>query len=89
MSYSADPVINDLVLTIINDGNGAQCGRTYEQRCAAAENGIFEYSYMCREYSRQRNRAGSSRATREQILAAATILQEYYREHMAENEVTA
>jgi hypothetical protein len=84
MSYHQDPVVNDLVLTIINDGDGSQCGRSYQQRCNAAENGIFEFRYACREYGRQRSRSGSSRPTREQVLIAADILQSYYRERVKE-----
>ena len=28
--------VSDLVNVIINDGNGSQCGYTYERRCAVA-----------------------------------------------------
>lgn len=75
--YHQDPVINDLMLTIINDGDGSQCGMNYAQRCAAADTGIFYYRAACREYNRH--------ASREQIIEAATRIQAYYREHVKES----
>ena len=86
MSYHADPVVNDMLLTIINDGDGKLCGRSYRQRLAAAAHGnmLFEFRYMCREYGRVRARAGASRPTREQTLLAASLLQAYYEESVEE-----
>lgn len=85
MSYHNDPIINDLVLTIVNDGDGSQCGMTYDQRCRAANTGLFEYRAACRAYSRYRHsHYGAPHASREQIIAAADLIQAYYREHVAE-----
>lgn len=85
MAFSEDPVIEDLVLTIINDGEGTQCGMNYCARCQAAENGIFEYRLAVRNYNRYRRSVyGSPHASREQVLMAATLIQKYYREHVKE-----
>ena len=85
MSYHIDPVVNDLVLTIINDGDGEQCGTDYRQRIGAAEFGLFKFRTACREYGRYRQRVyGLSFPTREQWFTAATILQNYYRAHVEE-----
>ena len=87
--YSQNPVVNDLVLTIINDGNGSQCGMDYKSRCAAADTGIWEFRADCRAYGRQRSKSGSSSPSRTDIIEAATILQNYYRDHMKEQEYAA
>lgn len=82
--YHKNPVINDLMLTIINDGNGSQCGVSYKERCESAENGIFKFRYACRTYGRARSRSGARYPTRDEIITAANLLQEYYREHVSE-----
>lgn len=82
--YHQDPVVNDLVLTIINDGDGSQCGMSYKQRCQSAAFGILNFRFACRQYSRIRYANGGSLATREQWLTAADVLQSYYREHIKE-----
>lgn len=89
MSYHDDAVTNDLILTIINDGNGSECGMTYEQRKAAADTGIAAFRAACKTYSdRRATRYESPRANRAQILEAATYLQNYYREHAKESAQT-
>jgi len=89
MIYSTDHRVNDLVLTIINDGDGKQCGMDYAKRCAAAETGLFDYRFACRSYSRYSHaHYGTPHATQAQIIAAADIVQEYYREHVTEIETT-
>ena len=83
--YHENPAINDAMLTIINDGAGDQCGMTYKQRCESAENGIFEFRAAVRAYSRYRYRVyGSRHLTHDEVLEAATRIQQYYRDHMAE-----
>lgn len=85
MNYSENHAVNDTVLTIINDGDGAQCGMTYEERKAAADTGIYRFREACRAYSRYRNKNyGSIHLERTEVIEAASILQEYYREHVAE-----
>ena len=85
MSYHENTAINDTILTIINDGNGDQCGMTHDQRVQAADHGIFEFRAACRAYSRFRSaNYGSRHLTREEILESATYLQNYYREYVKE-----
>ena len=85
MSYHENSAINDTLLSIINDGNGDQCGMTYQQRCDAADTGIFAFRAACRAYSRHRHSVyGSRHLTRHEVLEAATYLQNYYREHVKE-----
>lgn len=83
--YSDNPVINDLVLTIVNDGNGSQCGMSYAERCHFANDATTaHYRIACAVYARNRRDSGSSMATRREIDEAAEILQHYYREHVKE-----
>ena len=85
MGYHDNPVINDLVLTVINDGDGSECGMTYADRCKAAEFGIFYYRAACKRYSKRRAKVYEAReATRAEIIEAASIIQEYYRQHIKE-----
>lgn len=83
--YHEDPVINDIMLTIINDGDGSECGMTYKQRCDAAEHGLMLYIDACIKYDRKRkNVYGSPAARAIQIRGAAERIQAYYREHVRE-----
>ncbi len=83
--YSNNPAINDTALSIINDGDGKLCGMTYAQRCAAADVGIAQFRIACSRYSAYRAEYFESRTlTRQEIIEAATIIQEYYREHNKE-----
>ena len=85
MSYHVNPVINDLVLAVINDGNGSECGMTYDERCKMAEFGILYYRAACKRYSERRVKVYEVRkATRAEIIEAASIIQEYYRQHIKE-----
>ena len=82
--YHDNPAINDTVLTIINDGNGSQCGMTYKQRCEASDTGIMAYRLACKTYSEQRVASGARALTKTEIIEAANYLQAYYRQHMKE-----
>ena len=83
--YSENPVVNDIVLAVINDGNGSQCGMTYEQRCVAAEHGLADYRVACAKYGKDGRVALDERpATRAEVIEAASLVQKYYRNHMAE-----
>ena len=89
MTYSTDHRVNDIVLTIINDGDGKQCGMDYSTRCDEAITGRDLFISACRAYDRySREFYGSPKATREQIIAAADIVQAYYRQHVTEIETT-
>ena len=77
--YHENHKINDTVLTIINDGNGSQCGMDYGQRCTAAkqqEYGVFLYMRACRNYKIS--------LSKDEVEAAARILQSYYIKHLTE-----
>lgn len=93
MSYHDDPLVNDAVLAIINDGNGEMCGIDYEARKAAAkrnEYGMYLYGQAARAYIGYRNRhfRDSSdvwiRPSAGQIETIARLLQRYYLDHLAE-----
>ena len=87
MIYSQNHTVEDLVLTIINDGDGSQCGMTYAQRCAAADNGIAEFRQACRRYGtyRVRHYEAPMFPKHSELIEAADILQAYYREHAKES----
>jgi hypothetical protein len=76
---------NDLVLIVINDGNGSQCGMTYDQRCAAAATGIDQFRYACQKANQWRIAHDCPSATRADVFAAASEVYAYYRNHMAES----
>jgi hypothetical protein len=85
MSYHTNHSVNDIVLSVINDGNGSMCGMSYEQRCAAADTGILEFRAAAKQYSDYRHKHFEQpRANRQEIIDAATCLQEYYRKHVQE-----
>lgn len=79
--FDEDHKVSELMLCIINDGNGDQCGRSYEQRCeAASSHGLFEFRYMARECRRRVHpdwRDYSAACTR-----AGDLLFAYYEEHV-------
>jgi hypothetical protein len=76
------------MLTIINDGNGSQCGFTYKQRCELARmfaHGLLKFREMARNYNRYAvKNYGSPRATREECTEAGNRLFHYYEEHIKE-----
>lgn len=86
MSYHPDPRTNDIILAVINDGDGTMCGLNYRQRCAAAEFGLAKFRVAAKAYADYSVKVfEQSPATRRQVLDAASCLQEYYRRHMAES----
>ena len=74
--YHENHAINDAVLTIINDGNGSQCGLTYDQRCKLAAYGLLEYVNAAKHYN-PRLKRGEARIVGE-------LVQAYYQEHVKE-----
>lgn len=86
-----DPVVNDMVLTVVNDGNGDQCGYSYPERLRVARMpNVLARDYlfrcMCEHYDRHcRVRDGTTeRPTTFQLRAAARELRDYYDRHIAE-----
>jgi hypothetical protein len=92
VSYHENPAINDTVLTVINDGNGEQCGYSYEMRKDAARESdgrgdIAKFRHMARNYGRYRKRYGTRNLTREEWVIAGDILLKYYVNHIREDGV--
>lgn len=81
--YHSDAGINDAVLTIVNDGNGKQCGMDYAARVRAGRDGgrIMPFMDAVLRYKREftRSEEGLRRAA-----TAARILVDYYVAHARE-----
>jgi len=85
MTFHIDPVVDDIVTTIVNDGNGDQCGLTYDNRCRAAKANLYiEFRWSVRNYARRRMALGHGYPNREQIIDAADTVMAYYRQHLKE-----
>ncbi len=85
--YSNDPLVNDIVLSVINDGNGDQCGTDYAKRVDLGRQivNLYQFRAMAREYGRYaKKRFGSPIPTRAQWVEAGNLLSEYYEEHVKE-----
>lgn len=81
-------VVDDIVTTVINDGDGSLCGMSYQQRCDSAEYGIGKFRMACQKYGQAgRSDLGESPALRLEVIEAASVVQEYYREHVAERKI--
>jgi len=78
--------VHEIVLTIVNDGNGDQCGYTYRQRRELADTGLYAYRHMVRNYLRHSWREyGTPRPVDRRVrFIAADEIQAYYRRHVAE-----
>lgn len=90
MAYSQDPVVEDAVITITNDGNGSQCNCTYHERLANARHpsAVFRlatWRHMVRAYNRWRIKQGDQVLfTTRQVCEAARLLDAYYQDHLGE-----
>lgn len=87
--FSKDPIINDIVLTIVNDGNGKQCGASYEKRLeyATRHKPYLAFRAIAREYGRRAFRSyGTAHPTLQQTSQAGNILADYYAQHLMEME---
>lgn len=81
--YHENPEIDDIVLTVINDGDGELCGMDYNKRCQMAF--LFdatEFIVACKQYNSQKENQVSDHHCR----TAAFIVRDYYRNHLKENE---
>ena len=76
--YHPDHEVNSAVLTIINDGDGSQCGSSYAERCKLAEYGLLAFYGMATKVNPHMRH--SKRRT------VAEIAQRYYQNHVAECE---
>jgi len=85
--FSDNHIVNDLVLCVINDGNGSECGISYEQRCQAAMGfrSILSMRQAARECGHYQHKVyGTSVPTRKELVEAGNILANYYDEHVKE-----
>ena len=88
MAYSENCNVEDTVLTVINDGEGSQCGYTYDQRLAfgrLGDSSRWRFREIARNYSRYRHQAYESRLlTPDEWKEAGDLLLAYYQEHVKE-----
>lgn len=85
--YGDETLINDLFLTVINDGNGSVCGMSYEGRLNAAKNLPHDrrmdvWAKCCLKYLSKDGR--DSVATLGDIISASAEIDAYYQEHIVE-----
>lgn len=82
---------NDLFLIVVNDGNGDQCGMTYEQRCKAmtktGADPIHDFRLACKRANNWRVNHDCKIASHGDMMAAASAILAYYRNHVAEMAV--
>jgi hypothetical protein len=83
MGYHDDPAINDALLTVINDGNGSQCGLTYEDRKQLGAEYAVRPAGVLRDFKRAARRYRRD-LTPSQATAAARFLADYYVQHVRE-----
>jgi hypothetical protein len=84
MGYHENPAINDAILSIINDGDGSQCGVSYKQRLGALESALNVFVKAGYGFSTWNVEHDSQPLSRKDILEAAHVLLDYYYEHMKE-----
>ena len=86
MSYHFDTRVNDIMLTVINDGNGDQCGADYAERCRLGKDGTqrsrMQFRYIARECARRARKAAQTSLA--QSSAAGDFLFKYYVNHAKE-----
>jgi hypothetical protein len=77
-----DATVQDIVETIVNDGNGDMCGYTYQERLTM---GRRELRRACANYASRRVRMFEcERASAAQLDAAVEELWLYYLQHKRE-----
>lgn len=80
------PAANDIVLIVINDGNGSQCGMTYDQRCNAVDIDNAAFYDACKKANQWRIKNECPSATNVDIRAAVEEIRAYYRQHKIERQ---
>ena len=68
--------VNDIVLTVINDGNGSQCGMTHAERYDITIGEWVIFARACRHYA--------PTASAKDIADAASLVLNFYRDHKKE-----
>lgn len=83
--FSEDHAVEDIVLAVINDGNGSMCGMTYQERCQCPHTNLWSFRRACRVYAEYAHKNfETAMASRKQILSAALLVQKYYKQHVKE-----
>jgi len=81
--YHDNPRTNNVILAVINDGNGGLCGMTYEERCQSVDN--FTSVLNLRKAARVcADRLGINLPFRPDSFEAGNILSRYYQDHVKE-----
>lgn len=70
--YSDNPITNELVLICINDGDGNQCGYTYQERCDVAK--LLNYAHFQQTVKAYSDFLRMVRAARRWLLDNGTAL---------------
>ena len=82
MSFHRNHKVNNLILTVINDGNGDQCGVNYNERMKHAEFPLGTMQKAVKHYND--SLPSNEKANRRELFAARNFLGCYYREHFYE-----
>lgn len=92
MAYTGNRKIDRVLLVVINDGDGSQCGTNYKERVAIArkENPHFEFdgrgtwNTVFRYAARRELKIGYLDMSDEECRTGAKFLRQYYLDHIAE-----
>lgn len=85
--YHEDVHVNDVILSIFNDGDGSLCGMSYKDRSnlSMTEYGLVHYRNAVRTCSKHlKKHFGNPMLTLVQQVEAADLIQKYYQTHMKE-----
>lgn len=79
-------MINNIVLSVINDGDGSSCGVNYAKRVKAARcHDLAQFRIMARRYNNFAVREyGSKIATSKEVIEAGEQIFKYYENHVKE-----
>ena len=80
--YHENHKINDVILTIINDGNGETCGMTYQERKAAVKN--HDLPAIRRAVEKYGKKYYGENFKQEYIFIAGDFIFDYYEKEMLE-----
>jgi hypothetical protein len=86
MSYTGNHRIDAVLLVVINDGDGSQCGTDYEGRLILTRysSDQWPWNLMMRRAARHTNADTLVNITREEVLEGGRFLRDYYRDLLKE-----
>jgi hypothetical protein len=92
MAYTGNPKTDRVLLVVINDGDGSQCGKSYKERVKMARkenpthvyDGRGAWNALFRYAARRELRIDYPDLTDEDIRTGAIFLRQYYLDHIAE-----